>query len=98
MLLLLPVTINIKGGVIFTDGDKNGTEINDGHGSDAIYISSPGNPPEVNIDANKATIVTWDNVAYNNFPMRYVGGGYDNRHLKNYPGSSTRIFWTSDAG
>ena len=86
--------VNIKGGVIFGEGDKNTDNVTDSNGNSAILITSPGTLPEVNIDADKTAIITWDVATYSSTLTRYVGGGYDSRHLTVYPGSSTRVFWS----
>ena len=86
--------INIQGGVIFATGNKNTNSVTEPNGNSAISIEVPGTQPEINIDANKATIVTWDKETYNINLPRYVGGDYDNRHLKVYEGSSTRLSWS----
>jgi len=90
-------TVNIQGGVIFAKGANNTVNINDLNGNSAIYIPAIGHPPVVNIDANKTAIITWDQDAYNAITplIRYAGGGYDNRHLAVYPGSSIRVFWSA---
>lgn len=93
-------TVNIQGGVIFATGANNTANISDPNGNSAIYIPAMGNPPVVNIDADKSSIITWDQAAYYAITplIRYAGGGYASRHLAVYPGSSTRVFWSAGNG
>lgn len=95
-----PYDFEITGGVLYRQGSKNGTNvIDDGTGNpdnNVIQIDNVGAIPNVNIDASRANIITWDENSYNadGVPI-YVTGGYDKRHILTYPGSATKVSWTT---
>ena len=95
-----PYDFEITGGVLYRQGSKNGTNvIDDGTGNpdnNVIQIDHVGAIPNVHIDASRANIITWDENSYNadGVPI-YVTGGYDKRHILTYPGSATKVSWTT---
>ena len=95
-----PYDFEITGGVLYRQGSKNGTNvIDDGTGNpdnNVIQIDNVGAIPNVHIDASRANIITWDENSYNadGVPI-YVTGGYDKRHILTYPGSATKVSWTT---
>ncbi len=95
-----PYDFEITGGVLYRQGSKNGANvIDDGTGNpdnNVIQIDNVGAIPNVHIDASRANIITWDENSYNadGVPI-YVTGGYDKRHILTYPGSATKVSWTT---
>jgi len=94
-----PYDFEITGGVLYRQGSKNGANvIDDGTGNpdnNVIQIDNVGAIPNVNIDASRANIITWDENSYDaDGNPRYIGGGHDKRHILTYPGSSTHVSWT----
>ena len=94
-----PATFNIKGGTLFAIGDAAGTDLKTGNSVISINDAT-SDTAQVNIDPLKTNIIAWDRYTYNsgNPVIKYVGKGYDSRHLHKYPNSATKLSWTNVNG